>query len=975
MTASRPSAHGTRIFAPVLALLCALALGACVTAGAPAPAPVAVAPSADLASLGLDRALPEDPAVRRGRLANGLRYYVRRNARPEDRAELRLVVAAGSVVEDDDQLGLAHFVEHMAFNGTRRFEKQELIDSLRAIGMRFGADLNASTGFDQTVYQLQVPTDDDELVGRALLILDEWAQGVAFDPEEIDRERGVVIEEWRGRRGAGARVLDQQLPVLLAGSRYAERLPIGTPEVLASFEPDTLVRFYRDWYRPDLMAVVAVGDFDPDAMVRRIAKRFSKLRPPRRPRQPVEAGVPERAETAVSRVTDPELTTSRVQVSYKHPARVTRLVGDFRDGLVEGLFNALLNARLRERLQVADPPFLGSSSSLGALTRDRDLYSLSATVHEGRMLEGLEALLEEAERARRHGFQPGELERMRADFLRSFQRQYEERDTTDSGVHASRLTGEFLDGEPTPDAETRFRLAQRFLPEITLEEVNAQAVRWMSSADRVILVTGPEKEGAGLPEAPALLAAFDRVREREVEPYEDRVADTELMPEPPSPGRIVGRERIEELDVEVWTLGNGIRVVLKPTELKKDEVRLSAFSPGGTSLAADDAWVPAATATSVLGLGGLGEHDLVTLQKLLAGRSAGASAYIGETSEGLAGGGSPQDLETIFQLVYLTATAPRADPEAFASFRSRMAGFVANRLARPEVVFQDTITEVMSQGHPRRRPFDEEQLAKTDLDASLAFYRERFSDLSDATFVIVGAFGLEPIEPLVERYLASLPGNGRRESWRDLGVRTPRGVIERTVRKGLEPKAQVVQLFTGPFEQGWLQRHRLQSLVEVLEDRLRKRVREELGGTYGVSVSSGTSFEPVQEYTLRISFACDPERVDDLRAAVREELERIRETPVDDQEIRTVQETQRRGRETSLEQNGFWSSVLGFVFEHDLDPLEILRFDQRVASLDSAALLETARRIIDFDNVATFLLLPEAEASGEAADRSPEGSR
>ncbi|HVS13956.1 MAG TPA: insulinase family protein [Thermoanaerobaculia bacterium] len=955
-------------------LLAGPLLGACVSAGVLEP-PAGAPPDVEAATVTLDRALPGDPAVRRGRLANGLRYAVRGNHRPEDRAELRLVVKAGSLLEDEDQRGLAHFVEHMAFNGTRRFEKQELVESLRAIGMRFGADLNASTGFEQTIYQLQVPTDDDALVERALLILHEWAQGLTFDPEEIDRERGVVIEEWRGRRGAGARVFDRQLPVLLAGSRHAERLPIGVPEVLSSFEPETLVRYYRDWYRPDLMAVVAVGDFDPDAMVRRIVKRFSKLRSPPRPRAPSEWPVPERPETAVSRVKDPELTVSRVQVSYKHPARSARVVGDFREGLVEGLFTALLNARLRERLQEADPPFLGASSSLGSLTRDRDLYSLSATVHEGRMIEGLAALLEEAERARLHGFQPTELERMRADFLRSFQRQYEERDTTPSAVHASRLVGELLEGDPTLDAATRYRLAQRFLPEIALEEVNDQAARWMSAADRVILVTGPEKEGAELPEAEALVATFERVREREVAPYEDRVADGELMPQPPAPGRIASRDRIAELDVEVWRLDNDVRVVLKPTDFKKDEIRLSAFSPGGTSLAADDAWVPAVTATSVLGLGGLGDHDLVTLQKLLSGKSAGASAYIGETSEGLAGGGSPQDLETIFQLVHLTVTAPRADPEAFASYRSRMAGLVANRRAQPEVVFQDTLSEVMSQGHPRRRPFDEELLARTDLEASLAFYRERFADFSDATFVMVGAFSLEQVEPLVERYLASLPGNGRRESWRDLGVRTPRGVIERTVRKGLEPKAQVVQLFTGPFEQSWVNRHRLQSLVEVLQDRLRQRVREELGGTYGVSVSSGTSFEPVEEYTLRISFSCDPERVDDLRAAVREELERIREAPVDAQEIRNVQETQRRARETALEQNGFWASVLGFVFERDLDPLEILRYEDRVASLDADELLATARRTLDFDNVATFLLLPEAVAPAEPGERSLEADR
>ena len=957
-----------------IALLVALVASGC-PASSPPPPPAAAAVAAP-ALLALDQPIPEDPAVRRGRLANGMRYFVRANPRPENRLELRLVVRAGSVLEDDDQLGLAHFVEHMAFNGTRHFEKQELVDSLRAIGMRFGADLNASTGFDRTVYQLQVPARgdgddgaDDELIERALLILEDWATGVTFDPEEIERERGVVIEEWRGGRGASARVLDQQLPVLLAGSRYAERLPIGDPAILATFDRDTLVRYYRDWYRPDLMAVVAVGDVEPDAMVRRLRKRFSKLEPRRDPREWFEAEVPARGETAISRVTDPELTTSRVQVSYKFPSRPTVTVGDFRRDLVEGLFNAMLNARLRERLQEPDPPFLGAASSIGSLTRDREMYSLSATIDEGEMLGGLAALLEEAERVRRHGFTSGELERMRAEFLRGFERAFEERDTTPSGVWAARLAAEFEDGEPTPSAETSLRLAERFLPEITLEEVNAQAALRMSSPDRVILATGPDKAGLELPDEQALLATFERVRALEIAPYDDRVAEGGLLPEPPVPGRIESRRRAEELDVEIWELGNGVRVVLKPTDFKKDELRINAFSPGGTSLAPDELWVPASTAASVIGLGGLGEHDLVTLGKLLAGKTAGASAFIGEHSEGISAGGSPQDLETIFQLVHLVVTAPRADSDAFESYRARMEGFLANRLARPEVVFQDTVTEVMSQGHPRRRPFDHEMLAQTDLEDSLSFFRERFADVSDFTFVVVGAFDLEAIEPLVENYLASLPGAGRVESWRDLGIRPPRGVIERTVAKGLEPKARVLQLFTGPFEQSWVARHRLQSLVEVLEDRLRKTVREELGGTYGVSVSAGTGLVPVEDYTLRVSFECDPERVDALLAVVRAELERVRTEPVADEEIRNVQETQRRARETALEQNGFWSSALSFVFEHDFDPLEILVYDQRVASLDAAELFEMAQRVVDFDNVATFFLLPEAAAQEDSDAR------
>ena len=913
--------------------------------------------------------VPDDPAVRQGRLNNGLVYYIRENGRPRARAELRLVVRAGSILEDEDQLGLAHFVEHMAFNGTRHFKKEELIDYLQSIGMRFGADVNASTGFDQTIYSLQVPTDPPQLLRKALVILGDWAGGVAFDPEEIDKERPVVVEEWRTGRGAGSRVRDQQIPVLFKDSRYAERLPIGKPEILESFSYEVLKRYYDDWYRPDLMAIVAVGDFDGESMERAIKKRFSKLRRPRNARVHFEADLPPQDTPATSIFTDPELTRTQVQLSYKFPRSSGVTVADSRRRLLEGLFISLLNNRLREKLQEADPPFLGASSSIGGLTRERSIYTLSATVADGEAASGLEAVLLEAERVRRHGFQESELERARTILMRSLERAYEERDKTRSGAYVSSYVSHFLNGGTYASIETELALAKALVPDVTLAEVNQQARSWIDSPDRVLLATAPEKEGLGPPTEEGLLAVIEGVDERPLEPWVDRVADTPLLAELPFGGRIIERAALEELGIDEWLLDNGVRVILKPTDFKNDEVLFVAFSPGGHSLVVDEDWVAAETATSVLALGGLGDHDLIRLQKLLTGKVVRVVPFLGEVSEGIFGGGSPDDLETVLQLIFMSFTAPRRDEEAFGSFLNRSKALIANRRARPELVFQETITEVMSQGHLRRRPFDEELLEEADLERSYRIFRERFADASDFTFVFVGSFKTEELEPLIEKYLGALPSLERKEKGRDVGVRRPEGQIERTVYKGIEPKARVAMLFAGAFQQSRQNRYDLSSMAEILRERLRKELREELGGTYGVSVGSSTSWEPLQEYMLSVGFTCDPDKVEELTDATLRELRRIRDEGAESDEIEKIQETQRRARETALQENRFWLGALRYVYYHGEDPKEILSYDERVEGLNAEAVQRAARSAIDLEDYARFVLLPDSEVESEGEGR------
>ena len=678
----------------------------------------------------LTEVLPQDPEVLTGQLENGLRYYVRGNGRPENRAFLRLIVRAGSVLEDDDQRGLAHFVEHMAFNGTRNFEKTELLDYLQGIGMRFGPDVNAYTSFDETVYMLEVPTDDPEILDTALLVLEDWASGVSLEDEEIENERGVVIEEWRGGRGAGARLRDAEIPYRFHGSRYAERLPIGDPEMLREAPPERLRDFYRDWYRPDLMAVIAVGDIEAAAIEAEVRRRFGKLEGPEQPRERFEAEIPSHEETLVSVFADPELPRSSISVAYKGPADPFVTVADYRARLVRGLYNGMLNNRLAERAEKADPPFIGATSSRGTLARTRSLYLLSAGAREGGAVRALEAVLTESERARRHGFEESELERAKVNTLRSMDRAYDERDKTHSGAYAGEYSRNFLTDEPFSGIAYERELARRYVPEIGLPEVNAAADSWIHDDDRVILASGPEKEGLEQPREEELLAVFDRVEQVEVVAYEDDVGEGALVPVRPSPGRIVERSTIEELEVTEWLLSNGIRVVLRPSDFKNDEILVASFSPGGISLVSDDDWLEANMATSVAQLSGFGNFSLTQLNKALAGKVARVGPVIGPLFEGISGRGSPKDLETLFELIYLGGTSPRRDAEAYESFLTRQGALLRNQSAMPRYAFFKTLAEIATQAHPRRRLITEEMLAELDQDRIFAVYEDRFRDFS-----------------------------------------------------------------------------------------------------------------------------------------------------------------------------------------------------------------------------------------------------
>ncbi len=903
--------------------------------------------------------LPFDANVKVGRLKNGLTYYIRKNGKPEGRAELRLVINVGSVLERPDQQGLAHFLEHMAFNGTRNFRKHELVNFLESIGMRFGADLNAHTSFDETVYMLQLPTGDPKILDKGFQILEDWAHGISLEDEEIDKERGVVREEWRLRRGADARMRDAQFPVLLHNSPYADRLPIGSMAVIDTFHYETLREFYRTWYRPDLMAVIAVGDFDEAMAEKMIQTRFNTIPVPQNPSGRTTTPIPDHDSTLFAIASDPEATRSSLAIYYKHPYDVTRTVADYRRNIVEGLYDAMFSQRLYEISRQPDAPFLFAYSGNSSFSAAKDLYILGAGVANNGVERGLEAMLVEAERVRRHGFTLSELERSKQELLRNVEQLYQERDKTESGRYADEYAAHFLEEAPAPGIGYELELYQMYLPGITLEEINALADQRITDHNRVVYVNTPAADDIRPVTEASLRAVLAGVRGTEVAPYVDQVTDLPLLQDLPTPGTVVAEHPIAELGVVEWKLSNGVRVVLKPTDFKNDEVLLSAFSPGGTSLASDADYISATSAAALMGEGGLGDFDRVTLEKLLAGKVAQVAPYIGELQEGLSAQASPRDLETMFQLIYLTFTAPRADSAAFISYRSRIQSVLQNRNAQPETAFNDTLQVTLSQYHPRRRPATAARYDALDLTVAHDFYRQRFADASDFTFVIVGNFTTDSIRTLVGRYLGGLPSQNRAETWRDIGVRPPTGVVKKDVYRGVEPKSTVQLVFTGPFEWTTENRHMLMTMTDLLEMRLREELREEKGGTYGVSASRAVQRYPAPQYSLSIMFGCAPERVDELINATVAVINQLKEKGPRPADLEKEQETQNREREIYQKDNRYWISVLQSRYINDEDPLTILSERTLTDSLTAGRVRSAAQKYFNMDNYVQVVLHPE----------------
>jgi len=849
----------------------------------------------------------------------------------------------------------------MAFNGTEKFEKQEIIDYLESIGMRFGADLNASTSFDETVYKLQVPTEKQDFMDRGIEILREWAGNVSFDKSELELERGVVIEEWRGRRGAGARLLDIHLPRYFRGSLYAQRLPIGKKKTIESAPVSRLKKYYQDWYRPDLMAVIGVGDMAPVLIEKSIKKYFSDFERADGPRRPVEQ-VPSR-DLAISIASDPEATATWVSLDYRHPPYTFRRVKDVELRLKGSLVGSMINMRLAEIVNQADAPFLSASARWTFPARTLAAYEFSIRVRENEIMPGFERVLKEIERVRRFGFTGTELERARASIRRGHEKALDERDKIRSATHAGRLVGHFLRENPVSSPEFDHAAMEQLLPGISLGEVNSEFKRWTGPSNRFLMISFPEKAGVRKPDTNALLAAIKNAMSLEVKPYVDEIVAGPLITALPKPGKLVKSEYLKKVGAHLWTFENGLKVISKKTSFKKDEIRLHAWRFGGLSTVELKDFPSAQLAPSIIGQSGLGEFNSTALRKKLAGKIVSVGPFMNDVLEGFSGNVSVRDLEILFKLLHLYFVHPRKDPDAYTSLMARVEESLKNRAQSPGAQFSDFATRFLSQNHPRREPWTLKRLEQVELDTVFKVFRERFDSPDGFTFSFVGNVDEEKLKSFCIKYLASVPRNSGKRKYVNHRIYPPAGVHEKFVEKGIEPKAIVRIIFWGPMKWSLQARNNMAFTRDILSLRMDEVLREEMSGVYHVSVGYSYDKLPEPHYSFEVSFSCDPERYDEIRNAALKIIRQIQEEGPGRGDYEKTRESWKRGWEVSQKRNGNW---LGWIADYTINekPLkEILNYPGRLKKISMKTVRKTALSILDRDQVITLVLLPDPQSS------------
>jgi zinc protease len=908
----------------------------------------------------LDLPIPTDQQVRIGKLSNGLTFYIRKNSKPENRVELRLAVNAGSLLEDDDQQGLAHFVEHMAFNGTKNFAKNDMVKYLQSVGVKFGPEINASTSFDETVYMLTLPTDSAHILEKGFQIMEDWAHNLTFDDAEIDKERGVIVEEWRLGRGPIQRMMDQYIPEVFKGSRYAERLPIGKKEIIEGASHDKIRKFYHDWYRPDLMAFVVVGDIDPGAMENLIRTHFDRLASPPDPRPRKRFTVPDQQGTAAMVTSDREASYTIIQLMCKNDRQVMALQKDYRTGLAIQLVTGMLNQRLEELKEQAKPPLLYSDVQFGSLlgTREKNAFQMTALVPENGIETGIRVLTGENERAIQYGFTEGELARQKKQFYASYESAFRERDKTESEQLASEYIRNYLTQEPIPGIEFEFNFVKEFLDGISLQEVNETTRRIITHENRVAIVMAPQKEGIQLPGTASILGVVENASGSSVEPYHDKITGDQLMKEKPAKGRIILTKKNNDLGIVEMSLSNGARVILKSTDFKNDEILFKGYSAGGYSVYDLSDFYSAQYASDIIGESGLAEYSPNDLTKLLAGKNLSLAPYIGAYFEGINGTAAPRDLESMLQLAYLSFTQPRKDSTLFASFIAKQKGVVRNLLADPENYFSDQFARLKSQNNPRADAIPtEKDIDQINFNRVFEIYHERFADASGFTFFFVGSFNTDSIKPLIETYLASLPSTRSKETWKDMGIRAPEKKIDKAIYKGSDPKSFVAMYFEKPEPWDPMKDHVFESLAQLLNIRYIEVLREQMSGVYGAGISINLAKIPYAHLVTSISIPCSPENTEALTKAALSEIRNIQDKGVGIDYVNKVKEAQRREWEKDLKENNFWISRLMDVYRYD-DPGLITSYADRINAITSESLQEAARKI-DLKKYVRVVLYPE----------------
>lgn len=915
------------------------------------------------AQTGLTDKIPFDPKVKTGKLSNGLTYFIRQNKKPEQKVELRLVVNAGSVLEDDAQQGLAHMSEHMAFNGTTNFKKNDIVSYLQNIGVGFGNDLNAYTGFDETVYMLPIPTDKPGNLEKGFQVLEDWGHGVTYNTEDINDERAVIMEESRLGKGAGDRMIRKILPKLLEGSVYGRRLPIGLDSIIKNFNPEEIRRFYKQWYRPDLMAVIVVGDIEPAAAEAMIRKHFSAMVNPPNEKPRVNAALfPYKASNALV-VTDKEATQYSVSINY--PVYLSPPPGtlhEYHDDLVKQLFTSLLNQRLQELSQKENPPFLYAGADFSSLARGYESFNATAGTGTGDVTKGLSALAEEIERVKKFGFTVGELERAKKNMLTGYERAYNNRDKTESANYTQEYIAYFLKGEPSPGIEKEFSYAKELLPGISLEDVNAVTSKFNNQKNRFVYVMGPAPKATdSLPRENDLLAIIDAKERASITAYEEKAVAAKLLQTEPAPGKIVSRTINNVLGTTELTLSNGVKVTLKPTDFKNDQILMGANRAGGKNYYDLADKYNAEYATSIVSAMGVGNFSPTELRKVLAGKSVSVSPFFSAVSEGFRGNAGVKDIESLFQLVYLYATAPRKDTALYHSFVQKNKSQFAMLSANPQTAFIDTMYRVMYNNNPLAPVAvpKTEYYDKLQLDRSFAIYKERFGDAKGMNFVFVGSFTEQQITPLIEKYLASLPSGNIMSAIIDNKVRPVAGKQTLNVSKGKEDKSLILAFYSGETPYSEDLGLKLQALSEVLNIRIIEELREKVQGIYGGGTFAGLEKLPYANYSFVLQLPCGPEKVDTLLKAIHNEFAGISKNGPADSYLDKVKKQWKEKYRTAIKENGTWLSQLLQYKLQGGDPERFLNYEKYVDRLTVKDVQQAAKLVLDGKNAFYAVLMPE----------------
>lgn len=910
-------------------------------------------------TLAYDMKLPFDDGVLHGKLANGFEYYIRRNVEPKDRVVMYLATKVGSILETDEEQGLAHFMEHMNFNGTKNFPKNELVSYLQSVGVRFGSDLNAFTGFDQTVYQLPIPSDDPELVKTGLQVLRDWAQDALLEEEEIDKERGVVIEELVGSKGAQQRMRDQYFPTLLNHSLYADRLPIGKREIIEKFDYQTLRDFHQKWYRPDLQALIVVGDINVANIENQIKEMFGDLSTPENKPERKEYDIPLLGRNQFIAVTDPEMTATVVQIYTKHPEKEVKTVGDFKYSLTRSLFNQLASARFSELTRQSNPPFIQGGASIGGFLNGLDVLTLFVLAKPGEIEGGVTAVVTEIERIKQHGFSEAELARGVSSFEARLETRYNERDKRTSESYVNSYMSHFLEEEASLSDEDSYLISKQLLSKITLEEVNALAESYYTGENRDVIIQAPEKDKESLPTEEDVNSWFAAIAATEIAPYEDDTASEPILAQAPVAGTIVSRAENEALGTVELMLSNGVKVVLKPTDFKNDEISIRGVSTGGTSQYGDEDYLSASFATSLINSSGLGAYNATQFNKFKTGKNLAVTPFIGEQTQGFSARSGKKDLNTAFELIYLYYTAPRTDQEAFEGLIARNKAALANRVNDPNAAFSDTINQTLYGDNIRRNSLTVEKLGLIDPVRAFEIYQDRFADASGLVVTIVGSFTEEEISPLLTQYLASLPALDRNEQMVDLGLYPAEVGTSKKVYKDKEQKANVRLVYYGEYAYSQEENLLLDALESVLSIKLIERLREDESGVYGVSARSSYSKFPRERYTFGVYFGTSPDKVEPLRASALNEIEKVKSVGPLQEDIDKFVIEQKRQLEVRLKENGFWLGHLSGSYEENEDPSYILAYLDDLGKVTVEKVKEVANKYLKDERRYEFMLLPE----------------